>query len=143
VIDPNFSDQEKKLLRILAKRFTENKNLRSPLRELQEEGLEVDQQSLDQLLAMMVDSGAIVNGTPTSAEEFRMVTITIKAVQMVREMDEAEKEQGDFVDKIKESARKNRFTSLIIIGSIVLAAVLTIANQAIQLLQNLGWMVKP
>ena len=147
MLDPNISDQEKKCLRILAKLFSESKPLvRSPLADLQREGLEADSRSLDVLLRMMERYGAIVDVSRTNAQEFRMFTIPGTVVQLVRELDELEKQEqepGDIVEKVNDAARKNRVIGWVLIVSFVSAAILTIANQGIQLAQNLGWMAKP
>ena len=145
MIDPNISEQERKCLRVLAKLFGENRNfLRSPLTELQKEGLEVDQPSLDVLLRMMETYGAIEKVSRTNAQEFRSFYITATAVQLVRDLDELEKQKPvDIVGQINEDVRRNRILAWVLITFFVLMAIATFINQTISIFQNLGWMAKP
>jgi type VI protein secretion system component VasF len=66
------------------------------------------------------------------------------AERLARALDKQETaEPEDIVERVKEAARGHRYLAWAIIGFFVLTAVVTFANQAIQLLQNLGILTKP
>ncbi len=144
MVDQNVSEMEKKLLRILAKMFDAGNNcLRTPLADLQKEGLEVDQQSLDVLLRTMQHYGAIENISATNAQEFRLFYISAKASQLARELDEAERQPGDIVAQIKVAARSNKYIAWAIIVFLSLTTIVVLLNQTMDLLQKFGVIAKP
>lgn len=97
------------------------------------------------LMEMMAGLGAIeVQGR--DFEGGWDVSIKHVAVQLAREIDDLKKRENeprDIVEKVGDAARKNRFVGWFIIVSIVAASFFTIANQAVSLLQNLGFIAKP
>lgn len=147
MIEPNITDQEKKCLRFLARLASEGKHsVRIPLEDFKKEGIEVDQQSLNALLRMMKRYGAIEEIQSTNPLESRGFSVSADAVQLVRELDDIEKkanDPGDIVEQIKDAARSNRVAAWALIIFVVLTALVTFANQGIQLLQNLGVIAKP
>jgi hypothetical protein len=144
VIDPNISETEKLCIRILAKLFEEGETfLQAPLGMLQERGLKVESSEYDSLMRMMETYGAIRDPINTFEGGFWGFTITPNSVLIAREIDELErkaKEPEDIVGQVNQQVRKHPVAAWIVIGFVVLAAVLTVISQVLNILNTLGWL---
>jgi hypothetical protein len=98
------------------------------------------------ILATMETMGLLADVTHGDQVRYFSFTITPKAVLLAREikaMQEKESEPGDVVEQITISARKRPIIAYAIVAFFVLTAAVTLINQALQILQNLGWIPKP
>lgn len=97
MIDPNISDDEKKCLRILAKRFLTGSILVDPSPDwFRSEGLNLDRQGYVVMLKVMEGYGAIerVKSPMARTKGFKGATeliISAAVVPLVKELDESEK----------------------------------------------------
>ena len=92
-------------------------------------------------LELMESMGVIAEVEHASGLRFFSFRITSKALQVVRaikEEREKEKEPEDVVEQLKSTAKSKPILAWIIIGFVVLTAVVTFANQTIQLLEKIG-----
>ena len=152
MIDKNMSEREKSCARLMAKMFNEGKG--NPSRE---EFLTAFEDHADILLSyndyralleMMEHYGVVASALHVLSAEGRYYTFTIspKAVQVVRELDEQEKqsqEPGDIVEQIKSKAKSSPAVAWVIVGFIVLTALVSLISNLINIGQNLGWIPKP
>ena len=76
-------------------------------------------------------------------KSFRLFYISAKASQLVKELDEAERQPGAIVEQIKGSARSNKYIAWAIIALISLTAIVVLLNQTMDLLQKFGVIAKP
>jgi hypothetical protein len=141
VIDANISDREKLCVRILAKLFDqENALLIEPRERLRDEGLKTEQTEYERLMQMMEAYGVICN--PIHAlSRYTAFTISPNSVRYARELDSLERksqEPEDIVGQVNQQVRKHPVAAWVVIGFVVLAAVLTVVSQVLNILNTLG-----
>lgn len=98
------------------------------------------------VMGMMQQYGVITDVETHNSILYGAFTITGRAVEFAKAIEHAEKkaaEPKDMVQHLTSSARKHPFVAWILIGFFVLTALATLANQTLQLLQNLGLASKP
>ena len=98
------------------------------------------------VLETMESMGLIDEVTHSDSLRYLAFRITSNAVQAARKLEAKLKEESepeDLVEKIKSEARKIPAIAWTIIVFVTLAAIVTLINQGIELLQNLRLIPKP
>lgn len=111
--------------------------------DLKQAGLDLPYDQYVAMIKMMEEYGAISSVKHLLGPEGRYARCVISphAVELSRALEKAEVDAAkpkDLVETMKDSARSNRFWAMVILGFLILTAVVTFANQTIQLLKGIG-----
>ena len=146
----DLNETETRCLRILARMLAEGRTtLDHELGDVIRNELAVSPEEFELTWRMLTQHGAIEKViTDSPIGSFSAWRISAHVISIVRQIDQQEKqskEPRDIVERIGESARKNRVMGLIIIGFMVLtaimvfvAAALTIIDKVLDLQKKLG-----
>jgi len=145
VMDLNFNEAEFACLKKLADLFERGHDFCSGMKT---EEIGLTKQNRYAVLRMLEQHQYIRDpihtaGNPSGGgghySSFCINASTVQTVRVIEEAARKKTERKDFVDQVKEAARKHPILGPLILIVVVLGGVVTVLNQFISLLKNLGW----